>query len=79
MATEQISRIEIIQLLRMLIHDLSLTAIVQNSKAIFWLWRLMPIEMIVSRYLFQQKATSLIDYLGPSLKVMHDLHDTLAR
>ena len=77
MATEQISRIEIIQLLRMLIHDLSLTAIVQNSKAIFWLWRLMPIEMIVSRYLFQQKATSLIDYLGPSLKVMHDLHDTL--
>lgn len=77
MATEQISRIEIIQLLRMLIHDLSLTAIVQNSKAIFWLWRLMPIEMIVSRYLFQQKATSLIDYLGPSLKVMHELHDTL--
>ena len=76
MATEQISRIEIIQLLRMLIHDLSLTAIVQNSKAIFWLWRLMPIEMIVSRYLFQQKAT-LIDYLGPSLKVMFDLHDTL--
>ena len=77
MATEQISRIEGIQLLRTLIHDLSLTAIVQNSKAIFWLWRLMPIEMIVSRYLFQQKATSLIDYLGPSLKVMHDLHDTL--
>ena len=79
MATEQISRIEGIQLLRTLIHDLSLTAIVQNSKAIFWLWRLMPIEMIVSRYLFQQKATSLIDYLGPSLKVMHDLHDTLPR